>query len=174
MFHILWQTPDLTISVWHGVCACRGKFLASSFSVLNFWLSAHLEKAQFFVLLVGATWDTHDRAAHPEGLCTESAENPQRWCRNTGECYLRHLFMFNICHVSSCAATDAMLLVANRLEGPFNIEAVIEPIDIKISEAIMTMQDNSMQVSAKVLSNLFTHEPFQSLAWLFLHLYFII
>ncbi|KAM6942834.1 glypican-6a isoform 1-T1 [Xenentodon cancila] len=46
--------------------------------------------------------------------------------------------------------TDAMLLVADRLQGPFNIEAVIEPIDIKISEAIMTMQDNSMQVSAKV------------------------
>ncbi|KAM3625404.1 uncharacterized protein V6R79_011555 [Siganus canaliculatus] len=45
---------------------------------------------------------------------------------------------------------DAMLLVAERLQGPFNIEAVIEPVDIKISEAIMTMQDNSMQVSAKV------------------------
>ncbi|KAM6980116.1 glypican-6a isoform 2-T2 [Aplochiton taeniatus] len=45
---------------------------------------------------------------------------------------------------------DAMLLVADRLEGPFNIEAVMEPIDVKISEAIMTMQDNSMQVSAKV------------------------
>uniref|UniRef100_A0A3Q3JSH6 Glypican 6a n=1 Tax=Monopterus albus TaxID=43700 RepID=A0A3Q3JSH6_MONAL len=45
---------------------------------------------------------------------------------------------------------DAMLLVADRLEGPFNIEAVIQPIDIKISEAIMTMQENSMQVSAKV------------------------
>ncbi|XP_034048393.1 glypican-6a isoform X2 [Thalassophryne amazonica] len=45
---------------------------------------------------------------------------------------------------------DAMLLVADRLEGPFNIEAVIEPIDVKISEAIMIMQDNSMQVSAKV------------------------
>lgn len=43
-----------------------------------------------------------------------------------------------------------MLLVADRLEGPFNIEAVMEPIDLKISEAIMTMQDNSMQVSAKV------------------------
>uniref|UniRef100_A0A1A8GKB8 Glypican 6 n=1 Tax=Nothobranchius korthausae TaxID=1143690 RepID=A0A1A8GKB8_9TELE len=43
-----------------------------------------------------------------------------------------------------------MLLVADRLVGPFNIEAVIEPIDIKISEAIMTMQDNSMHVSAKV------------------------
>ena len=46
--------------------------------------------------------------------------------------------------------TDAMLLVAERLEGPFNIEAVMEPIDVKISEAIMTMQDNTMQVSAKV------------------------
>ncbi|XP_053174147.1 glypican-6a [Scomber japonicus] len=45
---------------------------------------------------------------------------------------------------------DAMLQVADRLEGPVNIESVIEPIDIKISEAIMTMQDNSMQVSAKV------------------------
>ncbi|XP_037346135.2 glypican-6a isoform X2 [Pungitius pungitius] len=45
---------------------------------------------------------------------------------------------------------DAMLLVAERLEGPFNIEAVVEPVDIKISEAITTMKDNSMQVSAKV------------------------
>ncbi|KAG5852302.1 glypican-6-like isoform X2 [Anguilla rostrata] len=45
---------------------------------------------------------------------------------------------------------DAMLQVAERLEGPFNIEAVMEPIDVKISEAIMNMQDNSMQVSAKV------------------------
>ncbi|XP_054625749.1 glypican-6a isoform X1 [Dunckerocampus dactyliophorus] len=45
---------------------------------------------------------------------------------------------------------DAMLLVADRLQGPFSIEAVIEPIDIKISEAIMTMQDNSVQLSAKV------------------------
>lgn len=44
-----------------------------------------------------------------------------------------------------------MLLVADRLQGPFNIESVIEPIDIKISDAIMIMQDNSMQVSAKVL-----------------------
>lgn len=43
-----------------------------------------------------------------------------------------------------------MLLVADRLTGPFNIEAVMEPIDVKISEAIMTMQDNSIQVSSKV------------------------
>lgn len=45
---------------------------------------------------------------------------------------------------------DAMLLVAERLEGPFNIESVMEPIDVKISEAIMNMQDNSAQVSYRV------------------------
>ncbi|XP_053161360.1 glypican-6 isoform X2 [Hemicordylus capensis] len=45
---------------------------------------------------------------------------------------------------------DAMLLVADRLEGPFNIESVLDPIDVKISEAIMNMQENSIQISAKV------------------------
>lgn len=43
-----------------------------------------------------------------------------------------------------------MLLVAQRLEGPFNIESVMEPIDVKISEAIMNMQDNSAEVSYRV------------------------
>ncbi|KAG8553358.1 hypothetical protein GDO81_003385 [Engystomops pustulosus] len=45
---------------------------------------------------------------------------------------------------------DSMLSVAERLEGPFNIEMVMEPIDVKISEAIMNMQENSNQVSQKV------------------------
>uniref|UniRef100_A0A8C9WNN4 Glypican 6b n=1 Tax=Scleropages formosus TaxID=113540 RepID=A0A8C9WNN4_SCLFO len=45
---------------------------------------------------------------------------------------------------------DAMLQVAEKLEGPFSIESVMEPIDVKISEAIMNMQDNSVQVSSKV------------------------
>uniref|UniRef100_A0A3Q3D4H4 Glypican 6a n=1 Tax=Hippocampus comes TaxID=109280 RepID=A0A3Q3D4H4_HIPCM len=49
--------------------------------------------------------------------------------------------------------TDAMLLVAERLQGPFHIEAVIEPIDLKISEAIMTMQDNNKILSAKFFQN---------------------
>lgn len=64
--------------------------------------------------------------------------------------------IFNIFELTCvlCSLTDAMLQVADRLGGPFNIEAVIDPIDIKISEAIMTMQDNSMQVSAKVLITL--------------------
>ncbi|TMS17404.1 glypican-4 [Larimichthys crocea] len=45
---------------------------------------------------------------------------------------------------------DAMLGLAERLEGPFNFESVIDPIDVKISDAIMNMQENSMQVSQKV------------------------
>ncbi|XP_077589080.1 glypican-4 [Stigmatopora nigra] len=45
---------------------------------------------------------------------------------------------------------DAMLGLAERLEGPFNFESVMDPIDVKISEAIMNMQENSMQVSQKV------------------------
>ncbi|OCT95468.1 hypothetical protein XELAEV_180131533mg, partial [Xenopus laevis] len=44
----------------------------------------------------------------------------------------------------------AMLLVVDRLEGPFNIESVMGPIDVKISEAITSMQENSVQVSGKV------------------------
>lgn len=57
----------------------------------------------------------------------------------------------SVCHSSGlCVLTDAMLLVTERLEGPFNIESVMEPIDVKISEAIMNMQENSMQLSYQV------------------------
>uniref|UniRef100_A0A8C1U8S6 Glypican 4 n=1 Tax=Cyprinus carpio TaxID=7962 RepID=A0A8C1U8S6_CYPCA len=45
---------------------------------------------------------------------------------------------------------DAMFGLAERLEGPFNFESVIDPIDVKISDAIMNMQENSIQVSQKV------------------------
>ncbi|MCJ8747753.1 hypothetical protein PDJAM_G00157060 [Pangasius djambal] len=57
---------------------------------------------------------------------------------------------------------DSMLLVAERLKGPFNIEAVMEPIDLKISEAIMTMQENSIQVSAKVFQGCGHPKPVRS------------
>jgi hypothetical protein len=40
--------------------------------------------------------------------------------------------------------------VTDRLLGPFNIEMVVEPIDIKISEAIMNFQENGAEVSQKV------------------------
>ncbi|KAK9504487.1 hypothetical protein O3M35_010809 [Rhynocoris fuscipes] len=46
-------------------------------------------------------------------------------------------------------ATDDLI---GRLLGPFNIEVVVEPINIKISEAIMNFQENAQQVSQRVFS----------------------
>lgn len=45
---------------------------------------------------------------------------------------------------------DALLLLSGRLETSFNIESVVDPIDIKISEAIMNFQENGVVVSQKV------------------------
>jgi len=45
---------------------------------------------------------------------------------------------------------DALILLATRLETSFNIESVVDPIDIKISEAIMNFQENGVAVSQKV------------------------
>lgn len=48
------------------------------------------------------------------------------------------------------AFADALLKVADRLLGPFNIELVVDPIDIKISDAIMNFQENGYEISQKV------------------------
>ncbi|CAL8246938.1 unnamed protein product [Lota lota] len=45
---------------------------------------------------------------------------------------------------------DAMLLVADRLVGPENIQQVLQPIDVKISDAILTMQENNFEFRNKV------------------------
>jgi glypican 6 len=45
---------------------------------------------------------------------------------------------------------DALILLATRLETSFNIESVVDPIDIKISEAIMNFQENGVAVSQKL------------------------
>lgn len=58
---------------------------------------------------------------------------------------------------------DAMLGLVERLEGPFNFESVMDPIDVKISDAIMNMQENSMQVSQKVFHG--CGQPKQSAAF---------
>lgn len=69
------------------------------------------------------------------------------------------LYVLAVCHTwrssiktlnVSFSVLDSMLMVAERLEGPFNIESVMDPIDVKISDAIMNMQENSLQVSQKV------------------------
>ncbi|XP_012722288.2 glypican-4 isoform X1 [Fundulus heteroclitus] len=54
---------------------------------------------------------------------------------------------------------DAMHGLAERLEGPFNFESVMDPIDVKISEAIMNMQENSVQVSQKVFQGCGVPKP---------------
>jgi len=45
---------------------------------------------------------------------------------------------------------DALIQLIGRLETSFNIESVVGPIDIKISEAIMNFQDNGDAVSKRV------------------------
>ncbi|XP_024941407.1 glypican-6 isoform X2 [Cephus cinctus] len=42
--------------------------------------------------------------------------------------------------------------IADRLLGPFNIEMLVRPINLKISEAIMNFQENSQEVSKGVFS----------------------
>ena len=44
----------------------------------------------------------------------------------------------------------SMLNLIGRLETSFNIESVVDPIDIKISEAIMNFQENGIEVSHKL------------------------
>jgi hypothetical protein len=48
------------------------------------------------------------------------------------------------------AYLDQLLKVAGRLEGPFNIENVIQPINVKISDAIMNLQENGESISNKI------------------------
>lgn len=45
---------------------------------------------------------------------------------------------------------NALKMVARRLDGPFNIESVVDPINVKISDAIMTYQNKADFVSTKV------------------------
>ncbi|XP_037636915.1 glypican-2 [Sebastes umbrosus] len=45
---------------------------------------------------------------------------------------------------------DALYLVSEKLEGPFNMELAADSISVKVSEAIMHMQENSVSISTKV------------------------
>lgn len=44
----------------------------------------------------------------------------------------------------------SMINLAGKLEGPFNLEALVVPLGVKISEAIMTFQDNQRNITARV------------------------
>ncbi|KAK5646746.1 hypothetical protein RI129_005210 [Pyrocoelia pectoralis] len=47
---------------------------------------------------------------------------------------------------------DALDKVADRITGAFNIEMVVEPINIKISEAVMIFQENGVEVSQRIFT----------------------
>ena len=41
---------------------------------------------------------------------------------------------------------ESLMSLSERLAGPFNVEMTIEPISIKISDAIMNFQESGFQV----------------------------
>ncbi|XP_031424710.1 glypican-6-like [Clupea harengus] len=45
---------------------------------------------------------------------------------------------------------DALVVVADKLGGPFNMELAADSIAVKVSEGIMHMQENSVTISTKV------------------------
>uniref|UniRef100_A0A3Q3JZK7 Glypican 2 n=1 Tax=Monopterus albus TaxID=43700 RepID=A0A3Q3JZK7_MONAL len=49
-----------------------------------------------------------------------------------------------------CPLSDALYQVSEKLEGPFNIELAADSLSVKVSEAIMHMQENSVTISTKV------------------------
>ncbi|XP_039356087.1 glypican-2 [Mauremys reevesii] len=56
-------------------------------------------------------------------------------------------------------APDALIQVAERLEGSFNVELAADSIGVKISEGIMYLQENGVQTSAKVFQGCGTPRP---------------
>ncbi|KAJ0002797.1 hypothetical protein NQD34_007946 [Periophthalmus magnuspinnatus] len=57
---------------------------------------------------------------------------------------------------------DVLYQVAEKLEGPFNIELAADSISIKVSEAIMHMQENSVSISSKVFQGCGNPRPTRS------------
>lgn len=71
------------------------------------------------------------------------------YCSNTMQaCYRYHTEFSTIWD----NFVDAIDKVGDRLLGPYNIEVVVEPLNIKISEAIMNFQESGAEVSQKIYS----------------------
>ena len=68
--------------------------------------------------------------------------------------YLLQLQLIKMTMSSCLCFSGALMKLAEKLEGPFNIEMVVDPIDVKISDAIMNFQENSETVSTKVRNDL--------------------
>ncbi|XP_063302060.1 glypican-2 isoform X1 [Pelobates fuscus] len=57
---------------------------------------------------------------------------------------------------------DGLQELAERLTGPFNVELATESISVKISEAIMTLQEESIQLTAQIFQACGTPPPSRS------------
>lgn len=57
---------------------------------------------------------------------------------------------------------DALYQVSEKLEGPFNMELAADAISVKVSEAIMHMQENSVSISTKVFQGCGNPRPARS------------
>lgn len=62
--------------------------------------------------------------------------------------FLTYIFSEISCPVF--VLSDALYQVSEKLEGPFNMELAADSISVKVSEAIMHMQENSVSISTKV------------------------
>nr|CAH7765398.1 unnamed protein product [Callosobruchus chinensis] len=85
------------------------------------------------------------------GLCRgEGGGLPcSAYCTNTMQnCFKLHMTFSNFWDVF----IDAVDKVGDRLLGPYNIEVVVEPLNIKISEAIMNFQESGADISQKIYS----------------------
>lgn len=57
---------------------------------------------------------------------------------------------------------EALYQVSEKLEGPFNMELAADSISVKVSEAIMHMQENSVSISTKVFQGCGNPRPARS------------
>ena len=48
---------------------------------------------------------------------------------------------------------ENLQILSDRLVGPFDIEAVVDPIGVKISDAIMNFQNSGYDVTSKVFQD---------------------
>uniref|UniRef100_A0A914XD29 Uncharacterized protein n=1 Tax=Plectus sambesii TaxID=2011161 RepID=A0A914XD29_9BILA len=53
----------------------------------------------------------------------------------------------------------ALINLLDRLKGPYNLENVINPMNVQISEAIMIFQERGQNISTKVMENCFDFAP---------------
>lgn len=58
-----------------------------------------------------------------------------------------------LCLMKGCLCVilpDALVAVADRIDGPYNVDTVIGTIHMRISEAISNLQENKDSITAKV------------------------